>query len=108
MRSGGRYHVHTKPKSEKYPNGRVDLRPVEETQLSRWLEARGITLYTFHKRVGICYKSLQWWARGQMIPTLVHAARIEQATSGGVPIVSWLATSMAKEHYRILLEKCER
>lgn len=47
------------------------------------------------------------WAHGRVLPSIVWAARIEEATDGAVPIASWLGTELAKWHRQIIGQQTE-
>lgn len=71
-------------------------RPTAETALSTWLRARGITQYQFARTIGADERAVGFWACNKSLPTLVFAFRIEQATQGGVPVSSWLGTTLGR------------
>jgi hypothetical protein len=41
------------------------------------------------------------WRLGKVMPGLVYAFRIEQATGGGVPVAAWMGTERAKAEWSI-------
>lgn len=69
-------------------------RPPQETALSLWLRSRGLTYAQAADLIGCTPEILAMWARGQTIPSLVYAFKVERATQGGVPVASWLGTDI--------------
>lgn len=60
------------------------------SRLTRWLEENEVSLSSFAKTVE-CSKSAAGALKlGTMTPGLKLAARIEKATNGEVPAVSWV------------------
>ena len=80
-------------------------RPVERSALAMWLRVRGISKARFASSLGCSKKSLDFWCDGQVVPTLIWAFRIERATGGGVPAVSWLGLEIAKTQWNELERK---
>ncbi len=48
------------------------------------------------KALGVSHRSVQYWAGGQAMPSLLLAFKIEQYTQGKVPVASWLGTALAR------------
>lgn len=55
-----------------------------------------MTVWAFAQLIGANPKTVYYWMYGQVIPELVYAYKIEMATEGGVSMVSWLGTELAK------------
>jgi hypothetical protein len=47
-------------------------------------------------------RSIYYWASNKALPSLLYAILIERATEGGVPIVSWEGTELAKLKLRTM------
>lgn len=82
----------------------LDLRGVliENTILDDWRVSKGWSLEKLSQKLGITLVTVKRWCRGQTVPSLQLAFWIEYATKGGVPVVSWMSTRLAKsefEHY---------
>lgn len=73
-----------------------DSRPPSTTALSIWLKANGVSRYEMARRVKADPKQVKTWETGRVLPNLVYAFRIEQATKGGVPASSWLGTPLGR------------
>ena len=86
----------------KFPNGSPYQRSVawrrmgEETVFLKWIQMKGYTLKQVGKMLNASARSVQYWAGGQAMPTLLSAFRIEQVTQGKVPVASWLGTALAR------------
>jgi len=79
----------------------ANLRPVCETPLGVWLKQHGYTTYWLAKRALLSHTQAGRMVRGQLFPTLIQAIRIEKATQGGVPCVSWLGTEIGRLAWNI-------
>lgn len=74
----------------------VRFRPTCETPLNLWLDETGYSTMAFAKLVGMDRKRMEYLRRGQVLPTLVWAFKIERATGGKVPASAWLATEIGQ------------
>jgi DNA-binding transcriptional regulator YdaS (Cro superfamily) len=73
--------------------------PPSRTALALYLHANGITPYQFAQLVGRSPWQVGNWCRGQYLPSLVSAFRIERATKGAVPVASWLGTEIGRREW---------
>lgn len=71
-------------------------RPVSDTPLDAWLKARGISRYQFARDLNVSPRTVSFWSNNQVLPDLVNAFRIAQATGGGVLPEMWMGTELAK------------
>lgn len=65
--------------------------------LLKWLETTGTSFYNFARRVDMKPDRLAYLARGQMLPDLGIAFRVQAITKGAVPAASWLGTTLGRE-----------
>jgi len=72
-------------------------RAAEDTLLLKWLKTQGINFYRFAKLVELRPDRVAYLARGQVLPDLSIAFRIQNATKGGVPASSWLGTTLGRQ-----------
>ena len=75
---------------------RIDRRPKDDTPLSLWLKQHQLSHFQLAARLRCDPKMVRYWASGRCIPGLVYAFRIEQETSGAVPVASWLGTELGR------------
>lgn len=75
-------------------------RPAEETMLTLWLKAHGVSKNRFGRLVGCAPRMVDLWCNGQAIPGLVYAAVIEKVTEGGVSMETWLGTELGKHLWK--------
>ncbi len=76
--------------------GEIGRRPVNETPLAMWLRARSISRTAFAKTIGVTKRTVCLWCDNQVLPDLVNAFRIQNATDFGVTPEMWLGTELAK------------
>jgi transcriptional regulator with XRE-family HTH domain len=69
---------------------------VYDTPLSIWLKAKGVSAYSLARKLKCDPKTVILWANNQTLPTLLYAMLLERETEGGVPMVSWEGTELAK------------
>lgn len=69
------------------------------TPLLDWMEANSIRDWDLAKKIGCGPMAVTYWKWNQVLPDLVHARKIELATQGGVPMLSWLGTPYGKERW---------
>ena len=67
-----------------------------ETPLQAWLKMTGRSKYSIAKEMGVDPKIVTVWVSGRGLPSLLNAFKIEKATKGGVPAVSWLGTELGR------------
>lgn len=78
-------------------------RPVEpgskavETELSRWLARSGANRGEFAAKLGMERTSFDRYARGERVPDVRLAFKIEDLTDGAVPARSWVALLELRE-----------
>lgn len=75
---------------------RAALTTGAESPLRAYCERTQTSILSVAKRVGVHYWTAHCWYGAKNVPSLVHAFKLEQATAGGVPAVSWLATKAAQ------------
>lgn len=63
---------------------------VMNTLLEHWLDAEGVAGSALAERIGVTPQHFSKIRRGRITVSLEIAARIEAATRGEVPAVSWL------------------
>lgn len=63
-----------------------------------YMTAARMSIRALAKMTGIGYRTIDEYRLGRMLPGLIMAALIERATAGGVPITSWLGTTLARKH----------
>lgn len=68
----------------------------------------GTSKQTFANRVGVVRRTVDWWADGRVIPTLVAAFRIEQVTEGAVPVASWLGLDIGRALWEQMVATAEK
>lgn len=71
------------------------------TPLDEWLIQNGVASTTLARRIGCHLRMVDHWRLGKVMPGLVYAFRIEQATGGGVPVAAWMGTERAKAEWSI-------
>lgn len=71
-------------------------RPSNDTPLSVWLESKGMSHYALARELKADPKSVYLWASNRRLPSLLYAILIERVTEGGVPIVAWEGTTLAR------------
>jgi transcriptional regulator with XRE-family HTH domain len=71
-------------------------RPVNDTPLEAWLKMKGVSRYELAKRLGVTPRTVGLWANNQVLPDLVNAFRLQQATEGGVSPENWCGTDLFK------------
>lgn len=70
-----------------------------ETPLRAWCEATDTTPFAVSKGLGVAHSAVWKWYKGLTLPSLVLAAKLEEWTDGGVLLVAWLGTDLAKAQY---------
>ena len=83
------------------PPPKIKVADRASTPLGQWLKSNGHSLTQLAKDVGVCLVQMQFLAYGQRMPGLVTAFKIEQATRGEVPAISWLATELGKYQWTV-------
>ena len=95
----------------KHLSGRAGTRPKEDTILARWIVEHDMSRWEFAELLKRRYNTVCAWADGRALPGLINAILIEQATHGGVPMTSWLGTTLGRmewEHAAVSDFKEER
>lgn len=85
-----------------YSGIRTADRPANETPLSVWLHSKGMSHYALAQQMKVDPRSVYFWASNKALPTLLYAILIERATEGGVPIVAWEGTELARLKLRTM------
>lgn len=68
-----------------------------ETELSRWLARSGTNRGEFATKLGMERTSFDRYARGERVPDVRLAFKIEELTDGAVPARSWVAVLELRE-----------
>ncbi|MBL8922822.1 MAG: hypothetical protein JNJ54_28495 [Myxococcaceae bacterium] len=68
-----------------------------ETELSHWLARSGVNRGEFATKLGMERTSFDRYARGERVPDVRLAFRIEDLTDGAVPARSWVAVLELRE-----------
>lgn len=76
--------------------GRTPLTTGAESPLRAYCERTQTSILEIATKVGVHYWTAHCWYGAKNVPSLVHAFKLEQATAGGVPAVSWLGTTAAQ------------
>ncbi len=71
-----------------------------QTALMTWLDENGLGCWRFSRICGVHYTKLNRYRKGLVLPTLVEAHQIAQATNGEVSLESWLSLPCAQEKWR--------
>lgn len=71
-------------------------RRVPRSPLAVWLDANGITMREFGRRIGIPHSKLSGVVDGRALPGVIVAYEIERLTLAEVPMESWLGCDIAK------------
>ena len=58
--------------------------------ISQYLEAASLTQAAFAQQLGVTQGTVSKWKAGEKRPGLDMALKIEAATSGAVPVASWV------------------
>ena len=77
-------------------------RRIPRSPLAVWLDATGITMREFGRRIGIPHAKLSGMIDGKATPGIVVAYEIERLTQGEVTMESWLGIPIAKDHMAAL------
>jgi hypothetical protein len=77
-------------------NGKDHERPQTETALSLWLKSTQTSFYNIGRHIKAEPRQVAAWARGQKLPNLIFAFRIDKFTKGAVPVSSWLGTELGR------------
>lgn len=80
-------------------NVRGSQRQKHRTPLLDWMEENSIRDWDLAKKIGCGPMAVTYWKWNQVLPDLVHARKIELATHGEVPLLSWLGTPYGRERY---------
>ena len=75
---------------------KVATRKVVRSPLAAWLNANGMTMREFGRRIGIDHAKLSGIIDGRATPGIVVAYEVERLTQGEVSIESWLGLDIAK------------
>lgn len=67
-----------------------------KSPLAVWLDANGITMREFGRRIGIAHSKLSGIIDGKALPGIIVSYEIERLTSSQVTIESWLGVDIAK------------
>lgn len=73
--------------------------PVEVTLLEEYRVERGLTIDALARQIGATRNAVRNWLLGSQLPSLPWAYRIDEATDGAVPPVSWLGTKLGASVY---------
>ena len=76
---------------------RVGKRKTVNTPLAAWLNANGMTMREFGRRIGIPHSRLSGIVDGKAMPGLIVAYECERLTQGEVPMESWLGMGWARK-----------
>jgi len=71
-------------------------RRIPRSPLAVWLDANGITMREFGRRIGIAHSKLSGIIDGRALPGIIVGYEIERLTNTEVPIESWLGLDIAK------------
>lgn len=71
-------------------------RRVAKSPLAFWLDANGMTMREFSRRIGIPHSKLSGIIDGRALPGVIVAYEVERLTKGEVAIESWLGVDIAK------------
>lgn len=74
----------------------MKARRIPRSPLAVWLDANGITMREFGRRIGIPHSKLSGIVDGRATPGVVLAYEIERLTLGEVSIETWLGLDIAK------------
>jgi transcriptional regulator with XRE-family HTH domain len=69
----------------------------QETNLSRWIDASGMTREEAAEKLGINRTHLDILCRGESRPGLALALAIETLTKGAIPPAEWLQVPVRKK-----------
>lgn len=75
----------------------------EPTDLSRWIEKKGLPVKDVASLLGVSAEAVYRWASGTRIPDLVVVSRIQEITEGEVEWTSFLNTKLARAIYADLV-----
>lgn len=75
---------------------KVAQRKQTNSPLAVWLNANGMTMREFGRRIGIPHSKLSGIVDGRAMPSLITAYETERLTQGEVPMESWLGISWAR------------
>lgn len=75
---------------------KVAQRKTVNTPLAVWLNANGMTMREFGRRIGIPHSKLSGIIDGRAMPSILVAYEMERLTQGEVPIESWLGITFAR------------
>ena len=67
-----------------------------KSPLAAWLDANGITMREFGRRIGIAHSKLSGIIDGKALPGIIVSYEIERLTQSNVPMESWLGVDIAK------------
>jgi DNA-binding transcriptional regulator YiaG len=81
-------------RQDRLPQGLIP--EIYETDLHNWLVRTSTRQDHFADVIGCTRQSVRNWRFGVVIPSLVHAFRIEALTKGEVAVASWMETPAAK------------
>lgn len=76
---------------------KVAQRKSINTPLAAWLNANGMTMREFGRRIGIPHSKLSGIVDGKAMPSLIVSYEVERLTQGEVPMESWLGMTWAKK-----------
>lgn len=76
--------------------GKVAKRKHVSSPLAAWLDAQGMTMREFGRRIGLAHNKLSGIIDGRATPGIVVAYEIERLTQGEVSMESWLGLDIAR------------
>lgn len=74
----------------------MKTRRIPKSPLAVWLDANGITMREFGRRIGIPHAKLSGIIDGKALPGVIVSYEIERLTLNEVPMESWLGCDIAK------------
>ena len=63
------------------------------------MELNGVRKWDLAKKIGCGPMAVEFWMWNQVLPNLINARKIELATGGAVPMLSWLGTPYGQKLY---------
>lgn len=91
-----------------YKYGNRMTRPKGETLLDKWLKEQRLSRDGFADRLGVARRTVTFWALNKVLPDIINAFRIDQATEGAVPVSSWLGTPLGMKKFSNFAEAAKK